>query len=70
VAIHGGFVEVSANQVSILSDVAELGADVDVARAREALERAQGATRTDEDAEQVELAARRAQARIDAADHA
>ena len=32
-AVHGGFVEVSHNQVIILSDVAEPAADIDVARA-------------------------------------
>ena len=32
-AVHGGFVEVSNNQVIILSDVAELAADIDVDRA-------------------------------------
>ena len=30
VAVHGGFVEVSNNKVSILSDVAELGDQIDV----------------------------------------
>lgn len=39
VAVHRGFVEVSGNTVSILSDVAELADDIDVARAKEALER-------------------------------
>ncbi len=39
VAVHRGFVEVSDNRVSILSDVAELAEDIDVARAKEALER-------------------------------
>jgi F-type H+-transporting ATPase subunit epsilon len=41
VAVHRGFIEVSGNpsRVSILSDVAELAADIDVARAKEALER-------------------------------
>lgn len=39
VAVHRGFVEVSGNKVSILSDAAELAEDIDVERAREALER-------------------------------
>jgi F-type H+-transporting ATPase subunit epsilon len=41
VAVHRGFIEVSGNpsRVSILSDVAELADDIDVARAKEALER-------------------------------
>ena len=43
VAVHRGFVEVSGNPttVSILSDTAELAQDIDVDRAREALERHQ-----------------------------
>ena len=32
VAVHGGFVEVSHNKVSLLSDVAELGETIDVGR--------------------------------------
>jgi F-type H+-transporting ATPase subunit epsilon len=36
-AVHGGFVEVSDNRVTILSDVAELANDIDVARAERAL---------------------------------
>ena len=35
-AVHGGFIEVRNNKVTILSDVAELAADIDVARARAA----------------------------------
>ena len=35
-AVHGGFVEVRNNRVTILSDVAELASDIDVARARAA----------------------------------
>jgi F-type H+-transporting ATPase subunit epsilon len=35
-AVHGGFVQVSDNKVTILSDVAELAADIDVERARAA----------------------------------
>ena len=39
VAVHRGFVEVSGNTVSILSDVAELAEEIDVDRAKEALDR-------------------------------
>ncbi len=42
VAVHRGFVEVSSGEVTkiaLLTDVAELSADIDVARAKEALER-------------------------------
>ena len=36
VAVHGGFVEVSNDTVTILSDVAELGSQIDVDRAQRA----------------------------------
>ena len=35
-AVHGGFVEVAPDHVTILSDAAELAGDIDVARARAA----------------------------------
>ena len=41
VAVHGGFVEVSNDTVTILSDVAELADQIDVERARTAQERAE-----------------------------
>lgn len=43
IAVHRGFVEVSGTptKVSLLSDTAELSEDIDVARAKEALERHQ-----------------------------
>src|SRR5688572_6762126 len=41
IAVHGGFVEVSSNKVSILSDAAELASQIDVERARHAKERAE-----------------------------
>jgi F-type H+-transporting ATPase subunit epsilon len=63
VAVHGGFVEVSNNKVSILSDVAELGGTIDVARARAARERAEERIRRGEDGE-AEAALRRAEARL------
>ena len=56
-AVHGGFVEIKDNRVSILSDVAELSTQIDVARAREALSRAGD----------DEAARRRAEVRLDAA---
>lgn len=39
-AVHGGFLSVANNRVSILAEVAELGSEIDRDRAREALERA------------------------------
>ncbi len=66
IAVHGGFVEVSNNKVSILSDVAELGSSVDVERARAAMERAEAALQREHDAEAVS-ALGRAHARLRAA---
>ncbi len=39
VAVHRGFVEVANNKVSIISDVAELAEEIDIERAKAALER-------------------------------
>lgn len=66
IAVHGGFVEVSNNKVSILSDSAELGSAVDIERARRAKERAEAALRGEHDAEAVS-ALGRAHARLNAA---
>jgi F-type H+-transporting ATPase subunit epsilon len=66
IAVHRGFVEVSNNKVSILSDTAELGADIDVARAQEAKARAEERLRHEDDAEAI-AALSRADARLRAA---
>lgn len=66
IAVHGGFVEVSNDKVSILSDAAELGAQVDVDRARRAKERAEEILRHEHDAEAI-CALARAHARLHAA---
>ena len=47
VAVHRGFVEVSHDRVSILSDNAELAGDIDVERARAALERHERTLKTE-----------------------
>jgi len=65
-AIHGGFVEVSDNVVTLLSDGAELGTEIDIERARRALERAEEQMRTESSTE-VEASLRRAHARLAAA---
>ena len=62
-AVHAGFVEVSNSKVSILSDVAELAADIDVERAHAARARAEERMRTESDAE-VTAALNRATARL------
>jgi F-type H+-transporting ATPase subunit epsilon len=66
VAVHGGFVEVSKDTVTILSDVAELGSQIDVERARAAADDAERRMQADHDAE-AEGAARRAHVRLAAA---
>ena len=62
VAAHGGVRSVTDRGVSILPETAEVSGEIDVARAREALSRAQGS----DDPEDIE-AARRAQSRLRAA---
>jgi len=69
-AVHGGFVEVSNNKVIILSDVAELAGDIDVARATEAKARAEEALRADADDAMASGALMRAIVRIDVAESA
>ncbi|MEA3185366.1 MAG: F-type H+-transporting ATPase subunit epsilon [Ilumatobacteraceae bacterium] len=64
-AVHGGFVQVSANKVSILSDIAELAGDIDRSRATQAMERAEATLRNTEDAEAT-AALSRAHARLNA----
>jgi F-type H+-transporting ATPase subunit epsilon len=65
-AVHGGFVEVSHDRVSILSDVAELADQIDAERARRALEAAETRSRGEDDAE-AEAALRRARVRLELA---
>ena len=65
VAVHGGFVQVGGNKVSILSDIAELGDEIDRPRAIAALERAETTLRHSHDAEAVAALAR-ANARLNA----
>jgi F-type H+-transporting ATPase subunit epsilon len=64
-AVHGGFVEVSGDRVTILSDVAELAGDIDAARARRALEEAERVQ--DRDDAEAEAAIRRARLRVELA---
>jgi F-type H+-transporting ATPase subunit epsilon len=65
-AVHGGFVEVSGDRVTILSDVAELASDIDAARARRALEAAERRNGELDDAE-ADAALRRARLRVELA---
>ena len=66
IAVHGGFVEVSHDRVTVLSDVAEVASQIDVERARAAQERAEAAIRAADDVE-ADAALKRAHVRISAA---
>jgi F-type H+-transporting ATPase subunit epsilon len=70
VAVHGGFVEVSDDTVTLLSDVAELQEDIDVARAEDARTRAEGELRTDPDDDEAHAALKRAEIRLEVANTA
>ena len=63
-AVHGGFVEVSDDDVSLLTDVAESSEMIDQARAERALERAGEALRGDANDEDALAAKRRAELRL------
>jgi F-type H+-transporting ATPase subunit epsilon len=72
IAVHRGFVEVHGNPtvVSILSDTAELAQDIDVERAKAAMERHQLTLKQEHDEEVLSAAISgkaRAQARLAAA---
>jgi F-type H+-transporting ATPase subunit epsilon len=64
-AVHGGVVEVHANRVTLLADVAEPAAEIDRARAERAREAAERAVASGAGS-QAEAALRRAQARLEA----
>ncbi|MEO8363641.1 MAG: ATP synthase F1 subunit epsilon [Ilumatobacteraceae bacterium] len=66
VAVHGGFVEVAPDHVTILSDIAEIASDIDVERARRAKVLAEEAMRGEHDVA-VESALRRSHVRLAAA---
>jgi F-type H+-transporting ATPase subunit epsilon len=62
VAVHGGFLSVRQDGVSVLAETAETSDDIDVARAREALRQAES-----DDSADAEGARQRALARLRAA---
>jgi F-type H+-transporting ATPase subunit epsilon len=64
IAVHRGFVELAHDHVSILSDVAELAADIDVPRAEAARADAQERLRLDGDDEVAKADLTRAEVRL------
>ncbi|RJL24510.1 F0F1 ATP synthase subunit epsilon [Bailinhaonella thermotolerans] len=66
-AVHGGFLACSGDEVSILAERAELGEEVDVQRARDALQRAEESQASGESGEEYVARAARARARLRAA---
>ncbi len=73
-AVHGGFVHVENDRVQVLTPVAELADEIDVERARRAVEAAEarlaelrGADAEDPALVEVEAALRRARVRIEVA---
>ena len=63
-AVHRGFVEVSQNKVTILSDVSEPAGEIDVARAETARQRASEALAADADDDLAAAALERAELRL------
>jgi F-type H+-transporting ATPase subunit epsilon len=66
VALHGGFISVAGNRVSLLSEAAELSTEIDAGRAEQAL----AAARAGEFGADSEAAAQRAELRLRAAGRA
>ncbi len=63
-AVFGGFLSVTAESVTILAEIAELASEIDVAAARDELQRAEGGG---DDFDDTAAAAARARARLRAA---
>lgn len=67
IAVHGGFLSVSKDAVSVLAEMAEPADEIDAGRAREALSRAEQELSSDPDNEVAAAARDRATARLRAA---
>jgi F-type H+-transporting ATPase subunit epsilon len=66
-AVHGGYLEVMANKVIVMANVAERAAEIDIARAEEATERAEKLYRekpADLDMARLQAALRRSRVRL------
>jgi F-type H+-transporting ATPase subunit epsilon len=67
IAVHGGFVEVRDDRVTVLSDVAELPEQIDVVRAQTAKEAAEIAINANAGDEEAQAALKRAELRLQVA---
>ncbi|MFN8053091.1 MAG: ATP synthase F1 subunit epsilon [Acidimicrobiales bacterium] len=67
IAVHQGFVEVSDDKVTILSDVCELPDEIDVARAQASKARAEEALKADSEDLDAKAALKRADTRLQVA---
>ncbi|MCP4290572.1 MAG: ATP synthase F1 subunit epsilon [bacterium] len=68
-SVGTGFVEISDNTVNVMTDTCELASEIDISRAKEALDRARARLRgmeKDLDRERARLAVNRAEARLKA----
>lgn len=73
ISVMSGFAEVSDDEVSVLVDAAERASDIDIERARQAMERAQERMAKEREAEDIdflraEIALKRAIARLKVAE--
>ena len=69
IAVHQGFVEVSDDKVTILSDVAEISDEINVARAQAAKARAEESLKADANDTVALEALKRANVRLEVAGH-
>ena len=69
IAVHQGFVEVSDDKVTILSDVAEISDEINVARAQAAKARAEESLKVDANDTVALEALKRANVRLEVAGH-
>jgi F-type H+-transporting ATPase subunit epsilon len=63
-AVHGGFVQMNGDKLVVLSDLAELKDDIDVARAEAAKQTAEATLAVDPDDEAAQAALARAETRL------
>ncbi|HVX43036.1 MAG TPA: F0F1 ATP synthase subunit epsilon [Mycobacteriales bacterium] len=66
-AVHGGFLSVTEDGVSILAEIAELSEEIDVSRAQAALERSRSGGDGEDDEDARRAAGARAMSRLRAA---